>query len=135
MEPVGDLHLGDEPVREPERDERAGCREQREAPRLEAPERAVGVELPELLVDPRDVRLRRAGLLELPDGLGGEILELDAIGVAAGRRIGGHVDRDAGRVPVRQQSIDLAAGGMSVCRFTNVLLVAGDRLQDAMADA
>src|SRR4029078_5787044 len=40
VETVADRHLGDEPVREPERDERARCREQRAAPRLEPPEPA-----------------------------------------------------------------------------------------------
>ena len=50
--------------------------------------------------------------------------------------IGRHVDRDAGRVPVRQQSVDLATGrDVGVEVHESAPLVAGERLPDAVAGA
>ena len=107
MEPVRDLDLRRQVVRKPERRARRRRHEDSEAARLVAPEHVVVDEIRQLVVDRRDLGLRHAGLLELPRRFGREILELDALGVAAPQRIRRQVDRHARRLAHREQLIEL----------------------------
>ncbi len=99
-----------EVVREPKGRQRRRRHEDREAPRLVAPELAVVVELRDSLVDRRDVSLRGTDGLELAPGLAREVLELDALRLAARGRVGREVERDGCRMSALEQPVDLGSG-------------------------
>ena len=109
METVGHLDQRLKPVRKPERRGRLGSGEDGQGPCLETPELRVVDQIGERVRDRHDVRPRYARLGQLPSGLGGEVAELDPLGVAARGRIGRDVDGDARRSAVVEEPADLRA--------------------------
>jgi hypothetical protein len=107
MEAVGDLDDARQVVGQPVG--RASCRreEEREAPRLIAPEVLVVDQVGDFLLDRGDVVPTGARLLELADSLTSQGLQLDAFRIATGRRARRKVDRDAPRLAGREQGVQL----------------------------
>ena len=111
VEPIRYFDQVDEVVREPEGRDRVGRDEDREAPSLVPPELGVVIELGESLVDGHEVCSIGAGGLELAPRFGREVLQLDALGVAARGRIRGEIEGDRSRMPALEEAVDLGARG------------------------
>ena len=112
MEAVGDLGDHPEPVREAEGLHALRRREDGEAVGLIHPELVIVDELVERLLDARHVGLVGARFVQLRQCGGGEVLELDPVGLRILRqRRGGQVEGDARRGARGQQPLDLGARG------------------------
>src|SRR5262245_53941174 len=107
MEAVGDLDHARQVVRQAVGRASRRREEEREAPCLVAPELIVVDQVGDLLLDRGDVLPIGACLLELADGLAGQVLQLDSLCVTAGGRAGRHVDRDARRLAGSEQTVQL----------------------------
>jgi hypothetical protein len=108
VETVGHLCQGDDVVGQAERRARRRREEECEAPCLEPPELVVVEQVGDVLLDLLDVYLRGARLPQLTHRLGGEVLQLDALGVAVRPRLRRQIDRDARRIASGEQPFHLS---------------------------